>query len=129
MGRQQCDGDGWPATCRTLASAIPPIEGNNQPMWTVWGGGDEREGQFGGQKTSDQAKVELIEWRSIDLHSIDFKSTFHPPQSGKCIAPYSACILGVRLRYWRHGEHGLMVRSEDKCIQYWSVPQKGGFAP
>ncbi len=25
MGRQQCDGDGWPATCRTLASAAPPI--------------------------------------------------------------------------------------------------------
>jgi hypothetical protein len=25
MGRQQCDGNGWPATCRTLASAAPPI--------------------------------------------------------------------------------------------------------
>jgi hypothetical protein len=25
MGQQQCDGDGWPATCRTLASAAPPI--------------------------------------------------------------------------------------------------------
>jgi hypothetical protein len=25
MGRRQCDGDGWPATCRTLASAAPPI--------------------------------------------------------------------------------------------------------
>jgi hypothetical protein len=82
-----------------------------------------------GDKTSDRANVELIEWRSIDLHSIDFKSTFHPPQSSKGMAPYSACILGVRLRYWRHGEHGLKVQSEDKHIQYWSVPQKGGFAP
>jgi hypothetical protein len=26
------------ATCRTLASAAPPIQGNNQLMWTVWGG-------------------------------------------------------------------------------------------
>jgi hypothetical protein len=25
MGRRQCDGDGWPATCRTLASAASPI--------------------------------------------------------------------------------------------------------
>jgi hypothetical protein len=50
--------------------------------------------------------VELIEWRSIDLHSINSKSTFRPPQSGKRMASYSACILGVRLRYWRHGEHG-----------------------
>ncbi len=25
MGRRQCDGDGWPATCRMLASAAPPI--------------------------------------------------------------------------------------------------------
>jgi hypothetical protein len=25
MGRQQCDGDGWPATCRMLVSAVPPI--------------------------------------------------------------------------------------------------------
>ncbi len=36
------------------------------------------------------------------------------------------CILGVRLPYWRHGEHGLKVRLEDECIQYWSVLQKGG---
>jgi hypothetical protein len=36
------------------------------------------------------------------------------------MVPYSACILGVRLRYWHHGEHGLKVRSEDKCIQYQS---------
>jgi hypothetical protein len=25
MGQQQCDGNGWPATCRMLASAAPPI--------------------------------------------------------------------------------------------------------
>jgi hypothetical protein len=30
-------------------------------------------GAIWGAKTSDQSKVELIEWRSIDLHLIDFK--------------------------------------------------------
>ncbi len=25
MVQRQCDGNGWPATCRTLASAAPPI--------------------------------------------------------------------------------------------------------
>jgi hypothetical protein len=109
MGQHQCDGCGRPATCRTLASAAPPIEGKNQPMWTVWGGGDEREGRFGGIEPQKQVKVELIEWRSIDLHSIDFESTFRPPQSGKRTGTYSAWVLGVRLRYRRHGEHLSMV--------------------
>jgi hypothetical protein len=87
-----------------LASAAQPIQGNNQLMWTVLGGE-----YFGGMEPQKQVKVELIEWRSIDLLSIDFKSTFRPPQSGKCTGTYSACILGVRLRYWHHGEHGLKV--------------------
>jgi hypothetical protein len=33
------------------------------------------------------------------------KSTFCPPQSRKGTITYSACILGVRLRYRRHGKH------------------------
>jgi hypothetical protein len=41
----------------------------------------------------------------IDPHSIDSKSTFRPPQSGKRTRTYSACILEVRLRYRRHGKH------------------------
>ncbi len=73
--------------------------------------------------------MELIEWRSIDLHSINSISTFRPTQSGKRMTSYSTCILGVRLRYRHHGEHGLKVRSEDKHIQYRSVPRKGGFYP
>ncbi len=73
--------------------------------------------------------MELIEWRSIDLQSINSKSTFHPSQSSKRMGIFFACILGVRLHYWHHGEHGLKVRLEDKRIQYWSVSQKGGFAP
>jgi hypothetical protein len=72
---------------------------------TVWGGGDKREGQFGGIEFEKRVKVELIEWRSVDLQSINSKSTFRPPQGGKHMGTYSACFLGVRLRYWRHVKH------------------------
>ncbi len=72
---------------------------------TVLGGGDEREGRFGGIKPQKRVEVELIEWRSVDLHSINSKSTFRPPQGGKHMVTYSACFLGVRLRYRRHGKH------------------------
>ncbi len=61
MGRRQCDDNGRSATCRTLASAAPTIQGNNQLMWTVWGQGDKREGQFGGIKPQKRVMVELIE--------------------------------------------------------------------
>ncbi len=105
MGQLRCDDDGWPVTCRTLASAAPPIQGKNQLMWTVWGGGDKGKGHFGGIEPQERVEVELIEWRSIDLHSIDSKSTFCPPQSGKRMGTYSACVLGVRLCYQRHGKH------------------------
>ncbi len=97
-------------------------------MWTVWGGRDKREGQFGRIEPQKGVKVVLIEWRSIDLHLINSKSTFHPTQSGKRTGTYSACILGVRLSYQCHGEHGLKVQVQNKCIQYRSVLQKKGFA-
>jgi hypothetical protein len=73
--------------------------------------------------------VELIELRSIDLHSINSKSTFRPPQRGKRTGTYCVCILGVRLCYWHHGEHGLKVQLEDKCIQYWFSIAKRGVCP
>jgi len=50
-GQQQCDGDGQPATRRTLAITAPPTRGNNQLMLTVWGGVDKRGGQFWGGAT------------------------------------------------------------------------------
>ena len=40
-----------------------------------------------------------------DDHTINSKSTFRPPQSRKGTITYSACILGVRLHYRRHGKH------------------------
>jgi hypothetical protein len=57
----------------------PSIQSNNQLIWTVWGGGDEREGQFGGIEPQKRVEVELIEWRSVDLHSIiPNKPSAHP---------------------------------------------------
>ncbi len=49
IGRRRCDGDGRPATRKTLTSAARPIQRNHQLMSTVWGGVDEREGQFWGR--------------------------------------------------------------------------------
>jgi len=40
-----------------------------------------------------------------DDQTINSKSTFRPPQTRKDTITYSACILGVRLRYRRHGKH------------------------
>jgi hypothetical protein len=40
-----------------------------------------------------------------DDQKINSKSTFCPPQSRKGIITYSACVLGVRLHYRRHGKH------------------------
>jgi hypothetical protein len=79
------------------------VEGDTR--YTVWGGGNEREGQFGGIEPQKRVEVELIEWRSVDLHLINSKSTFRPPQGNKHMGTYSACVLGVRLRYWRHGKN------------------------
>ena len=104
-GRQRCDGNGRPATRRTLTSAAPPIRDNNQLMSTVWGGVDEREGQFLRGGRQKRVEVEEIEWRSLHLHSINSKPTFRPPQYIERTGTYSACVLGVRLRYQRHGDH------------------------
>jgi hypothetical protein len=71
----------------------------------VWGGRDKREGRFGVIEPQKRVNVELIEWRSVDLHSINSKSSFRPLQGGKHMGTNSACFLGVRLRYWRHGKH------------------------
>ena len=40
-----------------------------------------------------------------DDQTINSKSTFCPPQSRKDTITYSTCVLGVRLRYRRHGKH------------------------
>ena len=98
MEQRRCDGDG-------LASAVAPIRGNNQLMPTVWGGVDQREGRFRGTEGQKRVEVEAIGWISLHLHSINSKSTFRTPPSGKRMGSYSACVLGVRMRCLRHGEH------------------------
>ena len=40
-----------------------------------------------------------------DDKKINSQSTFRPPQSGKGTITDFACVLGVRLRYRRHGKH------------------------
>ncbi len=40
-----------------------------------------------------------------DGQIINSKSTFCPSQSRKSTGTYSACILGIRLRYRCHGVH------------------------
>ena len=98
MERRQSDGDG-------LVSAVPPIRGINQLMSTIWRGVDEREGRFRGMEGQKRVDLEAIGWKSLHLHSINSKSIFRTPQSGKRMGTYSACVLGVRLRYRRHGKH------------------------
>ena len=56
IGRQRFDSDGLPATHRMLASAAPPIRGNNQLMLTVRGGVDERDGQFWGEGATEKGQ-------------------------------------------------------------------------
>jgi hypothetical protein len=101
---------------RQQATTVDSLGKRRQERGVIWG-----------IEPHKRVKVELIEWRSIDLHSIDFKSTFCLPQSGKRMGTYSKCILGLRLRYWRRGEHDLKVLLEDKRIQCQSVSQKEGF--
>ncbi len=40
-----------------------------------------------------------------DNQKINSKFTFCPPQSRNCTGTYSACVLGIGLRYWCHGAH------------------------
>jgi len=64
----------------------------------------ERYNFFGGGQQK-RVEVEEIEWRSLHLHSINSKPTFRPPQCRERTGTYSACVLGVRLRYRCHGDH------------------------
>ncbi len=127
MGWQRCDGDGRLATRRMLASAAPPIQGINQLMWSVWGGEDKREGEFGGIEPQKRVEVELIEWRSLHIHTTNSKSSFCPSQSRKSTGTYSACILGVRLHCRRHGKHVYWLWKKGRLGVSCSVSLEGGF--
>jgi hypothetical protein len=70
---------------------VPPIQGNSQLMVTVWGGGEERVGQFGGMEQQIRVKVEAIWWRYWTF-------TKSPPNLSSAYPR----VLGVRLRYQCH---------------------------
>jgi hypothetical protein len=98
MGQQS----GWPATAeRNRCATHPrqqPINGDSLgrrrgESGAIWGDGTTDEGQGGGN---------LVE--ILMLHEITSKPIFRSPQSIKGAGTYSACILGVRLRYPRHDQ-------------------------
>lgn len=51
---------------------------------------------------------DLVEF--FELNKIISKGMFRPPQSKSRTGTYSACVLGVGLRYQRHDE--LMMRAQ-----------------
>ena len=65
----------------------------------------------------------------IDDQTINSKSTFHPPQSRRGTITYSACVLGVRLRYRRHGEHVVTELKWAKSIKYGDTRYIGALGP
>jgi hypothetical protein len=105
IGRWQMDGNNGTMSMAECVQVLRHPSKQQSTNVTVWGGGDEREGRFGGIESEKRVKVGLIEWRSVDLCSINSKSTFRPPHGGKHMGTYSVCFLGVRLCYWRLGKH------------------------
>ena len=59
----------------------------------------ERDNFGWGGRQKRVAVEEILEWRSLHFHSINSKPTFRPPQYIERTGTYSACVLGVRLRY------------------------------
>jgi len=53
---------------------------------------------------------DLVE--TFELHEITSLPNFRAPRSSKRAGTYSACILGVRLRCQRHGQHVFRAQSE-----------------
>ena len=64
-----------------------------------------------------------------DDQKINFKSTFRPPQSRKDTITYSACILGVRPHYRRHGKHVVTELKRAYSIKYGDTRYIGGLRP
>jgi len=97
---------------RKLASAAPPIQGNNQLMVIV-GGGRQKRGTIVEDRMTEkgQGGGDLVE--TFDLHEITSLPNFRAPKSSERTGTYSACVLSVRLRCQeRHGQ--LMFRSQSE---------------
>jgi hypothetical protein len=85
MEQQRSDGDG-------LASAVTPIQGNNQLMSTVWGGVVERKGRFWGDGTAEKVEVESIGWWYLSsTQSIPSLHSGHPSaEKGPDTTPHAS---------------------------------------
>jgi hypothetical protein len=62
---------------------------------------------------------DLVEF--YELHKIDARLTFRPHRSRRRTGTYSACVLGVELRYRRHDELMMRARSDDELSVSKSV--------
>ena len=74
--------------CRMLASAVPPIRGNNPLMLTVWGGADKREGQFWGDGMTEKGQdggnwVKIKQSLTVSQHKF-YVSDFRNATQNKC---------------------------------------------
>jgi hypothetical protein len=87
---------------RQQSTYVDSLGRSRRERGTILGGGQQK-----------RVEVEAIEWRSLHLHSINSKTTFRPPQCRERTGTYSACVLGVRLRYQRHGDHVFDDEKED----------------
>jgi len=97
---------------RKLASAAPPIRGNNQLMVIFGGGGSQKRGTIVGDRMTEKGRGggDLVE--TFDLHKITSFPNFRAPKSSKRTGTYSACVLSVRLHCQRHGQ--LMFRPQSE---------------
>ncbi len=85
--QQSTDGDNWGSRIGEKTTMILGCETTEEGH----GGGD------------------LVEF--FELHKIDSRPTFHPPRSERRTGTYSACVLGVGLRYRHHDELMMRARS------------------
>ncbi len=101
---------GWPATAESNRCAThprqQPINGDSLgrrkgKSAAIWGDGMTDKGQGGGN---------LVE--TLELDEIASKPIFCSPQCTKRARTYSACILGVRLRYLHHDQLVFWAQSE-----------------
>jgi hypothetical protein len=106
MGQQS----GWPATAECNCCAThrrqQPIKGDSLgrrrgASGAIWEDGTTDKGRGGGDL------VEILEH-----YKIASKPIFPSPHSSKRAGTYSACILGVRLRYPHHDQLVFRAQSE-----------------
>jgi hypothetical protein len=97
---------------RKLASAVPPIRGNNQLMLIVVGGRIKERGTIVGDRMTENGRGggDLVE--TFELHKITSLPYFQALWSSERTRTYFTCVLDVRLRCQRHGQLVFRAKSE-----------------